>query len=99
MIDTEHLKDQQDIVDAFNNYFSFIIDKISINNMNNKTDKNNFYTFHHYLEQTTDYIGRGWVVAPNAIFAQNTGFAEGFNFNFFKLCDLSFKFCTITFVL
>ena len=28
MIDSKHLKDQRDITDAFNNYFSSIIDKI-----------------------------------------------------------------------
>ena len=28
MTDSKHLKDQQDIVDAFNNYLSSIIDKI-----------------------------------------------------------------------
>jgi hypothetical protein len=27
MKDSEHLKDQQDIADAFNNYFSTVIDK------------------------------------------------------------------------
>ena len=48
IIDTKHLKDQQDIADTFNNYFSTIIDKISINNTNNKTDKKNFPTFQHY---------------------------------------------------
>ena len=36
MIDSKHLKDPQDIADAFNNYFSPIIDKISKNNANNK---------------------------------------------------------------
>jgi hypothetical protein len=43
-------------VDDFNNYFSFINDKIGINNMNNKTDKDNFHTFHHYLEQNYSYL-------------------------------------------
>ena len=55
VIDTKHLKDQQDIADTFNNYFSTIIDKISINNTNNKTDKENFPTFQHYLEQNHSY--------------------------------------------
>jgi hypothetical protein len=31
-----HLKDQQDITDAFNNYFTSVIDKISKNNVNNQ---------------------------------------------------------------
>jgi hypothetical protein len=35
MIDSKHLKDQQDTGDAFNNYFSSIIDKISKNNVDN----------------------------------------------------------------
>jgi hypothetical protein len=55
LIDSKHLKYQQDIADVFNNYFSSIIDKISINNINNKTDKDNFLTFHHYLEQNYSY--------------------------------------------
>jgi hypothetical protein len=55
MTDTKHLKDQQDTTDAFNKHFSSIIDKISINNINNKTDKENFLTFHHYLEQSYSY--------------------------------------------
>jgi hypothetical protein len=29
IIDSKHLRDQQDITDTFNNYFSSIIDKIS----------------------------------------------------------------------
>jgi len=36
MIGSEHLKDQQAIADAFNNYFSSIIDKISKNNVDKK---------------------------------------------------------------
>jgi hypothetical protein len=55
IINIAHLKDQQDTADAFKNYFSSIIDKISINNMNNKTDEDNFHTFHHYLEQNYSY--------------------------------------------
>jgi len=35
---SEHLKDQQDIADAFNYYFLTIIDKTSKNNVNNKTN-------------------------------------------------------------
>ena len=54
MTDTKHLIDQQDIADAFNT-FSSIIDKISINNINNKTDRDNFPTFHHCLEQNYSY--------------------------------------------
>jgi len=34
-MDSKHLKDQQDIADAFNKYFSSI-DKISKNNVDNK---------------------------------------------------------------
>ena len=51
MIDREHLKDQQDIAEAFNNYFSTIIDKINKNSENNKTNNGKVPTFHYYLEQ------------------------------------------------
>ena len=56
IIDTKHLKDQQDTANTFNNYFSTIIDKISTNNINNKNDKENFPTFQHYLEQNHSCI-------------------------------------------
>jgi len=36
MIGSEHLKDQQAITDAFNKYFSPVIDKISKNNVDKK---------------------------------------------------------------
>ena len=55
MIDTKHFIDQQDIADTLNTYFSSIIDKIIVNNINNKTDRDNFPTFHHYLEQNYSY--------------------------------------------
>ena len=55
MIVTKLLIDQQDIADAFNTYFSSIFDKISINNINNKTEVHNVPTFHHYLEQNYTY--------------------------------------------
>ena len=51
MIDSEHLKVQQDIADAFNYYFSTIIDKTSKNNANNKTNNEKAPTFHYYQEQ------------------------------------------------
>jgi len=51
MIDHRHLKDQQDIADAFTNYFSSIVDKISKNNIDNKINDENLSTFHHYLEK------------------------------------------------
>ena len=38
MMDSKHLKDQQDTADAFNNYFSWIDDKISKNNVNKIND-------------------------------------------------------------
>ena len=50
MIDSKHLKDQQDIADAFNNYFSSI-DKISKNNVDNKFNGENLSTFHYYLKK------------------------------------------------
>ena len=52
VINAKHLKEQQEIAEAFSNYFSSINDKITLNNMNNKTDKQNPQTFHYYLEQT-----------------------------------------------
>jgi len=36
MTDSEHLNDQQATADAFSNYCSSIIDKISKNNVDNK---------------------------------------------------------------
>jgi len=51
MIDSKHLKDQQDIADAFNNYFLSIIDKISKTNVYNKTNNEKIPSFHYYLEQ------------------------------------------------
>ena len=51
MIDSKHLKDQQYMADAFNNYFLSIIDKISKSNVDNTINNEKFYTFHYYLEQ------------------------------------------------
>jgi len=51
MIDSKHLKDQQDMVDAFNNYFLSIIDQISKNNVNNKINDENLSSFHYYVQQ------------------------------------------------
>jgi hypothetical protein len=51
MTDSKHLKDQQDIADTFNNYFSSIFDIISKNNVNNITNNEKIPTFHYYLEQ------------------------------------------------
>ena len=55
MIDSKHLKDQQGIEDAFNNYISSTIDKISKNNVDNKINDENLSTFHYYLEQNYIY--------------------------------------------
>jgi hypothetical protein len=49
MIGSKHLKDQQDIVDAFINDFSSII--IRNNNVYNKVNYENLSTFHYYLEK------------------------------------------------
>jgi predicted nucleic acid-binding protein len=38
MMGSKHLKNQQYIADTFSNYFATIIDKISKNNVNNKTN-------------------------------------------------------------
>jgi len=37
-IDNKHLKDQQDIADAFNDCFSSIVDNINKNKVNNKNN-------------------------------------------------------------
>jgi len=49
--DTHLTEDQQDIADAFNYYFSTIIDTTSKNKVNNKTNNEKAPTFHYYLEQ------------------------------------------------
>jgi hypothetical protein len=51
MIDGEHLKDQQDTVDAFNNCLSSIIGQISKNNVNDKINDENLSSFRYYVEQ------------------------------------------------
>ena len=51
MIDSKHLKDQQDIADAYNNYFSSVIDKIRKNNIDNKINDEILSTFHYHVEQ------------------------------------------------
>ena len=51
MIDSKHLRAQQDIAYAFTNYCSSIIDKISKNNVDNKNNNENLSTFHFHLEQ------------------------------------------------
>jgi len=48
---SKHLKDQQDIGDAFSNYFSSIFDKISKNNIDNKISDENLSTCQYYVEQ------------------------------------------------
>ena len=55
MIDSKHLKDQQNIADAFNNYFSSIIDKISKNIVDNKINDEILSTFQYYSEQNNVY--------------------------------------------
>ena len=54
IIDSKRLRDQQDITDAFNNYFSSVIDKI-IKNVNNLINNEKLPTFYHYLELNYDY--------------------------------------------
>ena len=50
MIDNKHLKDQQDIADAFNDYFSSIVDNINKNKVNNKNNNANGFPTQYYLE-------------------------------------------------
>ena len=52
MMDSKHLKDHQDIADAFNNYYLPIIDKISKNNVDNNINDENLSTCRYYLGQT-----------------------------------------------
>jgi hypothetical protein len=61
MIDIKHLKDQQDIADAFNNYFSYIIDKRSKNNVDNMINDKLLSIFHYYL-------GKIMLIAPHIWF-------------------------------
>ena len=51
MVGNKHLKDQQDIADAFNDYFLFIIDNINKNKVNNKNNNVKVFTTQYYLEQ------------------------------------------------
>jgi len=50
-VDSKHLKDLQDIADAFNKYFSSIFDEISKNNIDNKINDENLSTCQYYVEQ------------------------------------------------
>jgi hypothetical protein len=61
MIDSKHLKDQQDKEDAFNNYYPFMIGKISKDNAANKIDNGNLFTFHYYLEQNYVHLSSSLV--------------------------------------
>jgi Notch-like protein len=51
MINNKHLKDQQDIVDVFNDYFSSTVDNINKNNVNNKYNNAKVFLTQYYLEQ------------------------------------------------
>jgi Notch-like protein len=55
IIDSKHLSDQQDITDAFSNYFLSVIDKISKRNVNNTINNAKVPTFYHYLERNYNY--------------------------------------------
>jgi hypothetical protein len=63
MIGCKHVKHQQDIADAFNNYFSSIIDKIS-SNVRNKINYENLSTFHYYVEQNYIHPSSSLVLKP-----------------------------------
>jgi hypothetical protein len=51
MVEGKHLKYQQDIADAFNNYYSSVINNINNNNVNNKINDEGSFTCNIYLEQ------------------------------------------------
>ena len=54
-LDGKLLEDQQDIANAFNYYFSSVIENISKNNKSNKSNKEKVYTFQYYLEENFVY--------------------------------------------
>jgi superoxide dismutase len=51
MTDNKHLKDQQDIADAFNDYFSSKVDNINKKKVNNKNNNAKVFLTQYYLEQ------------------------------------------------
>jgi hypothetical protein len=51
MVEGKHLKDQQDIKDAFNNYYSSVFTNINNNNVNKKINDEGSFTCISYLEQ------------------------------------------------
>ena len=51
MVDNKHLKDQYNIADAFNDYFSSIVDNINKNKVNNKNNNARVFTTQYYLVQ------------------------------------------------
>jgi len=51
MVDNKHWKDQYNIADAFNDFFSSIVDNINKNEVNNKNNNAKVFTTHYYLEQ------------------------------------------------
>jgi hypothetical protein len=55
IIDNKLLKDQQDVTDAFNNYFSSVIDKTNKTTIKNIINNEKLPTFHYYLERNYDY--------------------------------------------
>jgi len=62
MIDNKHLKDQQDIADAFNDYFSSIVDKINKNKVNNKNNNAKVFLIQYYLEQNYAHPPHLWLL-------------------------------------
>jgi len=51
MIDSKHLKDPYNIADAFNDYFSSIVDNLNMNKVNYKNNNAKVFTTQYYLEQ------------------------------------------------
>ena len=62
MTDNKHLKDQQDIADAFNDYFSSIVDNINKKKVNNKNNNAKLLTTHYYLEQNFAHPPHLWLL-------------------------------------
>jgi len=62
MTDNKHLKDQQDIPNAFNDYFLSIVDNINKNKVNNKNNNAKVFVTQYYLEQNYAHPSQSLVI-------------------------------------
>jgi hypothetical protein len=51
MVEGKHLKDQQDVADTFNKYYSSVINNINNDNVNSKINEDGSLTCTSYLEK------------------------------------------------